>query len=128
MVKTPEQKWKGQISKFKKQCQKIMGVSKSIRYAGVINQYGRTLTGTIRPGTRPLLKSDQVKNEFFIISTLMTLRKEPSHAIGKLEYVVIRHQKVSIIAIQKEKITYYISVDAKEKGLTKTITKIKKII
>lgn len=128
MAKTPEQKWKEQISKFKKHCQKIMGVSKSIRYAGVINQYGRTLTGIIRPGTKPLLKSDQVKDEFFIISTLMTLRKEPSHAIGKLEYVVIRHQKVSIIAIQKEKITYYISVDAKEKGLTKTITKIKKII
>ena len=128
MAKTPEQKWKDTITKYKKQCQKIMGVSKSIRYAGVINEFGRTLTGTVRPGTKPLLKSEQVKNEFFIISTLMTLRKEPSNAIGKLDYVVLKHVKVSILAYQKNNITYYVSIDAKEKGLDKIIPKIKKLI
>ena len=75
MQKTPADKWKATISKYKSQCQKIMGVSKSIRYTGVINEYGRTLTGIVRPGVKPLLKSEQVKNEFFIISTLMSLRK-----------------------------------------------------
>ena len=78
MRKTPADKWKETISKYKLQCQKIMRVSKSIRYTGVINEFGRTLTGIIKPGVKPLLKSEQVKNEFFIISTLMTLRKDPS--------------------------------------------------
>ncbi|HSG74035.1 MAG TPA: hypothetical protein VLA01_02440 [Nitrosopumilaceae archaeon] len=128
MQKTPADKWKATISKYKSQCQKIMGVSKSIRYTGVINEYGRTLTGIVRPGVKPLLKSEQVKNEFFIISTLMTLRKGPSSAVGKLNYVVLKHQKVTILAYQKDNVTFYISIDAKEKALDKIIPKIQKLI
>lgn len=105
-----------------------MGVSKSIRYAGVINEFGRTLTGAVRPGVKPLLNSEQVKNEFFIISTLMTLRKGPSNAVGNLDYVVLKHQKVSIIAFQKNKITYYVSINGTEKKLDKIIPAIRKLI
>lgn len=126
MVKTPEQKWKDAIASYRKKCQKIMGVSTSIRYVGAINEYGRTLTGVIKPGVKPLLKSEQAKNEFFIISTLMSLRKNPSVPIGTLNHVILNHQKVSIIAILRDKITFYISIDSKEKGLEKIISKIQK--
>ena len=54
---------------------KYSEISNSIRYAGVINVYGRTLTGIVRPNQKPLLKSEQIKNEFFIISNLISLRK-----------------------------------------------------
>ena len=128
MAKTPAQKWSVTITKYKNQCRKIMSVSKSIRYAGVINEFGRTLTGAVRPGVKPLLNSEQVKNEFFIISTLMTLRKGPSNAVGTLDYVVLKHQKVSIIAFQKNKITYYVSINGTEKKLDKIIPAIRKLI
>ena len=128
MVTTPEQKWKSAILEYRKKCQKIMSASKSVRYAGVINEYGRTLTGIVRPGVKPLLKSEQVKNEFFIISTLMTLRQGPASAVGKLDHVVLKHQKVTIIAFQKNKVTFYVSIDAKEKSIEKIISKIKKLI
>ncbi len=128
MADTPSQKWQKQIVMYKKQCQKIMSVSKSIRYSGIINEYGRTLAGVIRPGTKPLLKSDQVKNEFFIISTLITLRKYSSNSIGNLDFIILKHQKVSIAALQKNQITYYVSIDPKEKDIDKIVNKIKKII
>ncbi len=128
MAKTPEQKWKDQIISLRKKCQKILDTSKSVRYVGVINEYGRTLTGFVKPGVRPLLKSEQVKNEFFIISTLMTLRKNPASAIGKLDYVVLKHDKVTILAFQMNNLTFYISIDAKEKGLAKIIPAIKKLL
>ena len=128
MQKTPQQKWNKSIIKFRKKCQQIMKVSKSIRYVGVINEYGRTLSGIIRPGVKPLLKSEQVKNEFFIISTLMTLRKSPDSPLGKLDYVVLKHQKVSILVFQQNKETYYVSISGKEKRLNKIIPKIKKLI
>ena len=67
LVKTPQQKWKDAIVSYRKKCQKILGLSKSIRYAGIINEYGRTLTGMVRPKVIPLWSSEQVKNEFFII-------------------------------------------------------------
>jgi len=128
MAKTPEQRWKETIIGYRKKCQKILNVSKNIRYVGVINEYGRTLTGIIRPGIKPLLKSEQVRNEFFIISTLMALRKILDSSLGKLDFIILKHQKVSIIACQKNKVTFYISVLEKEKELDTLIPDIKKLI
>jgi len=128
MAKTPEQKWKISILEYRKKCQKIIKISDSIRYVGVINEYGRTLTGMIKPNIKPLLKAEEVKNEFFIISTLMTLRRVFDKSLGKLDYVVIKHKKVSIIAYQKNKITYYISFERKKKGLNWIIPVLRKIV
>ncbi len=127
MVKTPAEKWKDTIIKYRKQCQNILKLSNSIRYTGVINVYGRTLTGIVRPNLKPLLKSEQVKNEFFVISTLMSLRKNTS-TVGKLEYMILQHQKITIVVLQKNDMTYYVSINKKEKGLEKIISSIKKII
>ncbi|MFB5627824.1 MAG: hypothetical protein ACE5R5_06470 [Nitrosarchaeum sp.] len=128
MVKTPAEIWKDKIINYRKKCQKILQLSNSIRYVGIVNAYGRTLTGIVRPNVKPLLKSEQVKNEFFIISTLMTLRRDTVSAVGKLDYVILQHQKVSIIIFQKNEMTYYISIDKKEKNINKIIDYIKKII
>lgn len=128
MVKTPADKWKDTIVKYRKQCQNILKISTNIRYAGIINVYGRTLTGIVRPDLKPLLKSEQVKNEFFIISTLMTLRKGATTAVGKLDYLLLQHQKVSIVIFQKNDVTYYVSIERKEKNIDKIISLIKKII
>ena len=128
MVKTPAEKWKETIIKYRKQCQSILKISNHIRYAGVINLYGRTLTGIVNPKLKPLLKSDQIKNEFFILSTLMTLRKDSADSVGNLEHVILQHQKVTVIILQKKDITYYISIERKVKNLEKIISSIKKII
>ena len=128
MVKTPADKWKDTIVKYRKQCQSILKISKNIRYAGVVNAYGRTLTGMVKPNLKPLLKSEQVKNEFFIISTLMSLRKETVSTVGKLEHVILQHQKVAIVILQKNNVTFYVSIDRKEKGLDKILSSIKKVI
>lgn len=128
MVKTPAEIWKDKIIQYRKKCQNILEISGSIRYVGIVNAYGRTLTGIVRPNVKPMLKSEQVKNEFFIISTLMTLRRDTVNAIGKLDYVLLQHQKVSILIFQKEDLTYYISIDRIEKNIDKIIDSIKKTI
>jgi len=128
MVKTPAEKWKDTIIGYRKKCQKIIEVSKNVRYAGVINAYGRTLAGIVRSDVKPLLKSEQIKNEFFILSTLMNLRKDSENAVGKLNFVLLEHQKVSIIIFQKSGMTFYVSIDRKEKDINSIISKIKKLI
>ncbi len=128
MVKTSEQKWKESIINYKKNCQKILNVSNSIRYVGIINEYGRTLSGIIRPGEKPLLNSDQAKSEFFIISTLQTFRKKFSSSLGKLDYLLLKHQKVSVLVFQKNNITLYVSIESNKKNLSNIVTQIKKII
>ena len=128
MVKTPADKWKETIIKYRKQCQNILKISNNIRYTGVVNAYGRTLTGIIQPNVKPLLQSEDFKNELFVISTLISLRKESISTIGKLEHVVLQHQKITIVILQKNNVTYYVTINRTEKGLEKIISLIKKTI
>lgn len=127
MSKTPEQKWKDAIISYRKNCQKILAISKSVRYAGVINEYGRTLTGIISPGIKPILKPEDAKNEFFIVSNLITLRHIQSKAFGSLDHVILQHKKAIIVCIPDGNVVYYVSLNPGAKSLDNTIRKIKSI-
>ncbi|MBM3904532.1 MAG: hypothetical protein FJ357_05315 [Thaumarchaeota archaeon] len=128
MSKTPEQKWKESIIQYRKNCQKIINLSKSIRYAGVINEFGRTLTGIIKPGLKPLLNPEAAKNEFFIISNLMTLRNTQSKAFGPLDVATIRHKNATIICIPSGKVVYYIAINPNVKSAFDIARKVKSIV
>lgn len=128
MKKTPTDRWQNTITNYKKKCQNILKLSNNIRYAGVINAYGRTLTGIIKPNLKPLLKSEEVKNEFFIVSTLISLRQASDSSVGKLDYMLLKHSKVHIIILHKKEITFYISINPKEKNFEQLVSKIKKTI
>ena len=128
MAKTPEQKWKESIQDYRKKCQQILNISKSIRYVGAINEYGRTLTGIIRPGIKPLLKSEDAKNEFFIVSNLITLRNSQTTVLGDLDYALLKHKKVILIIIPNRNVTFYITIDVNVKPISEVISKIKKIL
>jgi len=128
MKKTPADKWQDAVISYKKQCQNILKLSDHVRYAGVINAYGRTLTGIIKPNVKPLLKSEEIKNEFFIVSTLISLRKSSENDLGKLDYVLLKHSKTNIIILHKNNVTFYVSINPKEKNSEQLVSKIKKII
>ena len=128
MQKTPTDRWQTTITNYKKKCQNILKLSNNIRYAGVINAYGRTLTGVIKPKLTPLLKSEEVKNEFFIVSTLISLRQASDNSVGKLDYILLKHSKAHIVILHKKEITFYISINPKEKNFEQLVSKIKKTI
>jgi len=130
MTKTPNQKWSDEIVAHRKKCQRILLVSSSIRYVGLINEYGRTLTGIIKQGTNPLLKPDQVRNEFFLISTMLSMRSTNYSSIGDMDYAIFKHKKVTLLAFSRKEGTYYISMGegATFDSLSEIISKIKKLI
>ncbi|WKT57519.1 hypothetical protein QVH35_09135 [Candidatus Nitrosotenuis chungbukensis] len=128
MSKTPEEKWKESIISYRKNCQNIIAISKSIRYAGVINEYGRTLTGIIQPGIKPILKPEDAKNEFFIVSNLITLRHVQSKAFGSLDHIVLQHKKATIVCVPDGNIVYYVSLNPGTTSLEGIIKKIKSVV
>jgi hypothetical protein len=130
MTKTPNQKWVEEISAYRKKCQRILLISSSIRYVGLINEYGRTLTGIIKQGTNPLLKPGQVRNEFFLISTMLSMRSSNYSAIGDMDYAIFKHKKITLLAFRRKEGTYYISIDQNVTfdSLSEIIGKIKKLI
>ena len=54
------QTWVKTVTQNRKKCEKIMAISKDIRYAGVFNEFGRTIAGKIRPGIKPIFSPDTV--------------------------------------------------------------------
>ena len=130
MQKTPVQKWKEQITQYRKKCERILEISKSVRYAGLINEYGTTLTGILQPGLTTLLSRESARNEFFLVSTLLTMRNKGSSALGNMDHVVFRHEKITVIVFQRKEGIYYISINknTSPEAVVKIMLKIKKII
>ena len=122
------QSWTKTVTKNRKKCEKILAISKDIRYAGVFNEYGRTISGKIKPGVKPIFSPDSVRHEFFAIASMMRLRQKTSKTLGSVEFILLDHKKINILLFYKNQITYYITINKKIKLNTTLIGKIKKII
>ena len=122
------QSWAKTVSQNRKKCEKILSISKDIRYAGVFNEYGRTISGKIKPGIKAIFSPDSVRHEFFAIASMMRLRERTSKSLGDVEVISINHKKINILLFYKNGITYYITINKKTKSSTQVINKIKKII
>lgn len=116
------------ITQYRNQCKSILGTSNSIRYVGVMNMYGRTLTGIIKPELKPLLKPDRAKDEFFLVSTFSALRKNTTGGIGALNHAIFYHKKVTVLAIPQKEVTFYVTINKSEKEIEKIVALIKQQI
>ena len=100
-----------QTQKYRDKCNSILAISPRIRYAGIMNKFGRTLAGGLRKGVVPLLKQDEARNEYFIEATRNQLRKNFEKSIGKTEYTFTENEKVKILTIASEDHFYYVTMD-----------------
>ena len=98
-------------AKYKQKCSDILAISARIRYAGIINKFGRTLAGRLRKGVAPLLMPDEARNEHFIEATRNQLRKNFEKSIGRAEYTFTENEKVKILTIAGKEHFYYITMD-----------------
>jgi ribosomal protein L30/L7E len=122
------QSWAKTVTQNRKKCEKILAVSKDIRYSGIFNEYGRTISGKIKPGVKPIFSPDSVRHEFFAIASMMRLRERTSKVLGEIEFISITHKKINILLFYKNGMTYYITINKKTKSNTPLINKIKKLI
>jgi len=120
--------WVKLIGNYKRNCEKILTFSKHIRYVGVFNEYGRTIAGKIRPGVKPLFSPNSVREEFFAIASTMRLREKSAKGLGELEYILIRHKKISVMLFSKNNITYYVTINSKFSPSSTLVNNIKKLI
>ncbi len=97
--------------KYREKCNSILAISPRIRYAGIMNRFGRTLAGGLRKGVVPLLKQDEARNEYFVEATRNQLRKNLENSIGRTEYTFTENEKVKILTIASEEHFYYITMD-----------------
>ena len=98
------QSWSKTVTQNRTKCEKILAISNDIRYAGVFNEYGRTISGKIRPGVKPIFSPDSVRHEFFAIASMMRLREKTSKSLGDVEVISIIHKKINILLSEEFKI------------------------
>ena len=100
-----------ETQRYKEKCSRILAISPRIRYAGIMNNFGRTLAGSLRKGVVPLLRQDEARNEYFIEAARNQLRKNFERSIGRTEYTFTENEKVKILTIASEEHLYYITMD-----------------
>ena len=98
--------------KKKEKCHDLLLLSQKIRYVGMINNFGKTIAGQLRPGLVPLLSVEQAINEHFIDATRNQLRKAFDSALGPTLYTLTVNEKVITLTFtSKSGGSYYITID-----------------
>jgi hypothetical protein len=91
----------------KEKCHNILLLSQKIRYVGIINTFGRTVAGQLRPGLIPLLNVEQAINEHFIEATRNHLRKTFDSILGTTLYTLTVNEKVLTLTFPLQSGGYY---------------------
>jgi len=98
--------------KNKENCHNLLLLSQRIRYVGLINNFGKTIAGQLRPGLLPLLSVEQAINEHFIDATRNQLRKAFDSTLGATLYTLTLNVKVITLTFPSQSGgSYYITVD-----------------
>jgi hypothetical protein len=117
----------GQLQKNKKLCRQFLELSPKIRYVGLMNNFGRTLSGQLRKGVVPLFSPDEARDENFLEATRNQLRKRFEEAIGKTRFTITENEKVKIVTIPITRGFFYITLekDTDNQEILKIIESIK---
>jgi hypothetical protein len=91
----------------KEKCHNLLLLSQKIRYVGMINNFGRTIAGQLRPGLIPLLNVEQAINEHFIEATRNQLRKTFDSILGTTLYTLTVNEKVLTLTFPLQTGGYY---------------------
>jgi hypothetical protein len=95
----------------KKLCRQILDLSPQIRYVGLMNEFGRTISGRLRKDVIPLFSPDEARDENFLEATRNKMRKKFEKAIGKTNFTITENEKVKILTIPRVRGFYYITLE-----------------
>ena len=95
-------------------CIAFLNISEKIRYVGIINRFGRTISGKLRQNVKPLLSPEQARDEHFIESVRQQLRSSFESSIGKTIFSITKNEFVNLVLIPtqtNDNVLYYVTID-----------------
>lgn len=111
-----ENKYNNQSSRsvYHDKCIAFLNISEKIRYVGIINRFGRTLSGKLRKNVKPLLSPEQARDEHFIESMRQQLRISFESSIGKTIFSITKNELVTLLLVPSktsDDVIYYVTID-----------------
>lgn len=92
-------------------CSRILSISSKIRYAAVMNEFGRTIAGQLRKNVVPLFTPAEARNENYIEATRTRFRRNFDKSIGRTNFTFTENEKVKILVIPGESNFCYVTLD-----------------
>ncbi|MGQ0605893.1 MAG: DUF6659 family protein [Candidatus Nitrosotenuis sp.] len=71
---------------------------KEIRFAGIINEQGKLIVGGFKLGITPLENDESKLDDFMEFASRVSLRKEFDNALGPINYLAARRDKLVLIS------------------------------
>ena len=82
---------------YDEKCKKLLD-EKEIRFAGIINEYGKLISGGFKKGLTPL-EDDETKLQSFIeFVSKVSIRKEFDESLGPINYLAARRDKAVLVS------------------------------
>jgi hypothetical protein len=102
-----------EVALYRDICLSILKISDYIRYVGIINRFGRTITGKLKNGVKPILTPEQARDERYIESTRQYLRRSLEASTGKSLFTIEKNENVTFLLIPQitKDILYYITIE-----------------
>lgn len=100
-----------EIRKNKEICARILALHPKIRYVGMINAFGKTIAAELRKGLRPLFKTEEARDEFFLTGMRESLRKSFVPSLGRNHFTLSVHEKVRIVSFSNDRTTFYVTLE-----------------
>ena len=102
-----------EVALYQNICLSILKISDNIRYVGIINRFGRTITGKLKNGIKPILTPEQARDERYIESTRQYLRRSLETSTGKSLFTIEKNELVTFLLIPQitKDILYYITIE-----------------
>lgn len=97
---------------YDEKCRKLVAEDK-IRFAGILDEYGRIVAGGFKEGLTPL-EGDRLRlSDFMRFVSDVSLRKDLDKCLGPINYIAARRDKIILVSFPfpLAKMTLLISAD-----------------
>lgn len=82
---------------FEEKCELLLQEN-DIRFAGIINEEGKLVSGGFKKDLRPLEEDESRLNSFMEFASMISLRKEFDKTLGPINYLAARRDKIVLIS------------------------------
>ena len=97
--------------KYKEICKKVLKLDSKIRFAGLINDKGRYLTGATRKGVKFLISMKEKEMLFMEVALRTRMRREFDQQLGTVNFSLSHRNNVIILSFPYGDEILYVSAE-----------------
>ena len=82
---------------YDEKCKKLLD-EKEIRFAGIINEFGKLISGGFKEGLTPLEDDETKLQSFMEFVSKVSIRKDFDESLGPINYLAARRDKAVLVS------------------------------